>query len=85
MKLIDDTLKNKNGIWSRKSIMILITFIFVLGLGVFIVISDKVLKVTINGQAIIVFQSLLAFLASLVGITELSKKFENKQIPPENE
>lgn len=83
MKLINDTLKNKDGIWSRKSIMILITFIFVLGLGTFIVISDRVLKVIINGQAIIVFQSLLGFLFSLVGITEISKKFENKQIPPE--
>lgn len=82
-KIINDTLKNKDGVWSRKSLTTLITFIFVLGLGTYIVISDRVLKVVINGQAIIVFQSLLAFLISLMTVTEVSKKFENKQIPPE--
>jgi len=83
MKLIDDTLKNKDGIWSRKSIMTLITFLFVLGLGTFIVVSDRFLKTSINVNAITVFQSLLVFLGALTGITEISKKFENKQIPPE--
>lgn len=82
-KIINDTLKNKDGIWSRKSLTTLITFIFVLGLGTYIVISDRVLKVVINGQAIIVFQSLLAFLTALMSLTEISKKFENKQMPPE--
>jgi len=84
-KLINDTLKNKDGVWSRKSLTTLVTFIFVLGLGTYIVISDRVLKVAINGQAIIVFQSLLAFLTALMSLTEISKKFENKQIPPNEE
>lgn len=82
-KLIDDTLKNKDGIWSRKSLTTLVTFIFVMSLGTYIVVSDSILKVVINGQAIIVFQSLLAFLIALMGLTEISKKFENKQMPPE--
>jgi len=83
MKLIDDTLKNKDGIWSRKSIMILITFVFVLLLGTFIVVSDKVLDKPVNIYAIDVFNSLLLFLATMTGIAEASKKILNKQIPPE--
>jgi len=83
MKLIDDTLKNKDGIWSRKSLTILVTFIFVLLLGTFIVISDKILQKEVNHYAIDVFNSLLLFLTALLGITEVSKKILNKEIPPE--
>jgi len=83
MKLIDDTLKNKDGIWSRKSLTILVTFIFVLLLGTFIVISDKILQKEVNHYAIDVFNSLLLFLTALLGITEVSKKILNKEIPAE--
>jgi len=83
MKLIDDTLKNKDGIWSRKSLTIFVTFIFVLLLGTFIVISDKILQKEVNHYAIDVFNSLLLFLATLMGITEISKKIVNKEIPAE--
>lgn len=83
MKLIDDTLKNKDGIWSRKSLTILVTFIFVLLLGTFIVISDKILQKEVNHYAIDVFNSLLLFLTALLGITEVSKKILNKEIPTE--
>lgn len=83
MKLIDDTLKNKDGIWSRKSLTILVTFIFVLILGTFITISDKILQKEVNHYAIDVFNSLLLFLTAMMGITEASKKILNKEIPPE--
>lgn len=82
-KIVNDTLKNR-GKWSRKSLTILVTLNFVLALGTFIVISDYVLDKVVNEHAITVFQSLLFFLGSLMGITELGKKFENKQ-PPLNE
>lgn len=83
-KLIDDTLKSY-GKWSRKSLTIFVTFIFVILLGTFIVISDKLLDRQVNIYAITVFQSLLVFLGTLMGITEASKKFTNKQSPTNEE
>lgn len=79
-KIVNDTLMT-NGRWSRKSLTTVTTFIFVLSLGTFIVISDKILDKPVNGYAITVFQSLLVFLGALMGITEVGKKFSNKQVP----
>lgn len=79
-KIINDTLKT-NGKWSRKSLTIFITFIFILALGTFIVISDKILEKEVNRYAISVFDSLLFFEGLLMGISEASKKFMNKQVP----
>lgn len=79
-KLIDDTLKT-NGKWSRKSLTIFATFVFVLMLGTFIVVSDKILEKEVNRYAISVFDSLLVFEGLLMGLSEASKKFINKQVP----
>jgi hypothetical protein len=79
-KMFEDTLKT-NGKWSRKSLTTITTFTFVLALGTFIVVSDKILDKPLNTHAITVFQSLLIFLGALMGITEASKKFTNKQVP----
>lgn len=79
-KIVADTLKS-NGKWSRKSIIIFITFVFVISLGTFIVISDKVLEKEVNRYAIDVFNSLLFFEATLLGLSEFSKKVANKQTP----
>ena len=46
-----DTLKS-NGKWSRKSLTIFTTYVFILILGSFIVISDKVLEKEVNRYAI---------------------------------
>ncbi len=77
-KIINDTLKTPRGKWSRKSLTILTTFIFVLILGTFIVVSDKFLDKEVNSYAIQVFNSLLLFLTALMGLTEASKKVLNK-------
>lgn len=82
-KLVDDTLKTPMGKWSRKSLMILTTFIFVLLLGTFITVSDKILDKEVNRYAIDIFNSLLLFEISLLGINEVSKKILNK--PPLDE
>jgi hypothetical protein len=79
-KIINDTLKT-NGKWSRKSLTILTTFVFILMLGTFIVISDKILEKEVNRYAISVFDSLLVFEGLLMGLSEASKKFINKQAP----
>ena len=83
-KVINDTLKT-NGKWSRKSLTILTTFVFILALGTFIVISDKILEKEVNRYAIDVFNSLLVFLSLLMGLSEASKKFINKQFPVKEE
>ena len=81
-KLIEDTLK-VNEKWSRKSLTIFITFIFILALGTFITISDKILSggKVVNIYAIQVFSGLLLFETSLMGIAEFGKKFINKNEP----
>ena len=84
-KIIDDTLKAPNGKWSRKSLTILVTFAFVLLLGTFITISDKILEREVNKYSIEVFNSLLLFLTALMGILEVSKKVVNKQAPVNEE
>ena len=76
--IINDTLKSR-GKWSMKRLTAFVVMIFVLALGVFIVVSDLVLKVEVNKYAIDVFQSLLFFEAALMGINEFGKKLENKE------
>jgi hypothetical protein len=83
-KIIQDTLQS-NGKWSRKSLTILTTFVFILALGTFIVISDKILEKEVNRYAINVFDSLLVFESLLMGLSEASKKFVNKQEPVNQE
>jgi hypothetical protein len=83
-KIINDTLKT-NDKWSRKSLTILTTFIFILALGTFIVISDKILEKEVNRYAIDVFNSLLVFESLLMGLSEASKKFVNKVEPVKEE
>ena len=76
-RILTDTLKT-NGKYSRKSLTILVTFVSVLLLGFYISLSDHFLNKEVNRYAIDVFDSLLIFLATLMGISEASKKFLNK-------
>ena len=77
--IIDDTLKSR-GKWSMKRLTILVVLIFTLNLGAFIVLSDLVLKTEVNKYASGIFDSLLIFLATLMGIAEFGKKITNKEI-----
>jgi len=83
MKFFDDILKENNK-YSLKRVIILTSFIFVIYLGSFITISDKILEKEVNRYAIDVFNSILLFLISLLGISETGKKFLNKNVPEEN-
>ena len=80
--IINDTLKSR-GKWSMKRLTAFVVMVFVLALGVFIVISDLVLKVEVNKYAIDAFQSLLFFESALMGITEFGKKMTNKEVKTE--
>ena len=59
-KIINDTLKNPSGKWSRKSLTMLVSFIVSILLGTFIVVSDKILEQSLNPYAIQVFYGFLA-------------------------
>ena len=82
--IINDTLKTR-GKWSMKRLTAFVVINFVLVLGTFIVISDKILDREVNRYAIDVFQALLVFLATLMGIAEFGKKLENKELKTEEE
>jgi len=77
MKLLNDILK-ENGIYSIKRVTAFIILIFDLMLGVFIVISDKVLDKVVNPYAIQVFNSLLAAVMTLIIASVVDKKFTTK-------
>ncbi len=81
--IINDTLKSR-GKWSMKRLTAFVVMVFVLALGVFIVVSDKILVREINRYSIDVFQALLLFEATLMGITEFGKKIMNKENKAEN-
>lgn len=76
MKIIIDLLQ-RGGKFSRKSLMLITSYIFMLLLGTFIVVSDSVLKVEINRYAIDVFDTLNLFVLALAGITVTDKKIKN--------
>ena len=59
------------------------SFIFNFIFRSFIVLSDLVLKVEVNKWASGVFDSLLLFLATLMGVTEFGKKMTNKETKTE--
>ena len=82
--IINDTLKSR-GKWSMKRLTAFVVMVFVLALGAFIVLSDLVLKVEVNKWASGVFDSLLLFLATLMGVTEFGKKMTNKETKTEEE
>lgn len=75
--ILKDTLQNK-GKWSMKRMTAFVVMVFILLLGTFIVISDKVLNTVINPYGIQVFDSLLLFEGVLLGLAEAGKKFTNK-------
>lgn len=75
---INSLLKSPSGKFGRKSFIILTTFIFVLLLGTFIVLSDKILEREVNRYAIDVFNSLLIFLGTLLGMSVAEKKIPSK-------
>ena len=77
MNLLNDILK-ENGIYSIKRVAAFIILLFDLMLGLFIVISDKVLDKVVNPYAIQVFNSLLAAVMTLIIASVVDKKFTTK-------
>lgn len=79
-KFIEDTLTIR-GKYSMKRVLIAVSFPITMSIGIYIVISDRLLGLkTVNVYAIQVFTALLVFILTLAGINAYSKKAELKTI-----
>ena len=72
-KIIDDTLKNPNGKWSRKSLTMLVSFIMCILIGTYIVISNYITETEINKYAIEVFYGFLLLSGGTSALTVYDK------------
>ena len=78
-KVIDDTLKIK-GKYSMKRVLVAVSFPYTLLLGIYIVISDRLLGLkTVNPFAIQVFLGMLAFITGAIGVSAFAKVAEMKE------
>ena len=78
MKFIDDTLKIK-GRFSMDKVLVAIAFPYMLLIGAYIVISDRLLGLkTVNVYAIQVFTGLLGFIIAIVVTKQYGKNVEVK-------
>lgn len=75
MKLIDDTLKNPGGKYSRKSLTALVSFVNAIAVGWYIVAVDSV-----NIYAISVFYGFLGLGGGTLALTVVDK-IRNKKAP----
>lgn len=77
-KFIDDTLKVK-GKYSMDRVLVAIAFPFMLLIGAYIVLSDRLLGLkTVNVYAIQVFTGLLGFIVAIVVTKQYGKNVEIK-------
>lgn len=80
-KIIDDTLKIR-GKYSMDRILVAVSFPITLAIGIYIVISDRLLGLkTVNGFAIQVFTGLLGFIVAIV-ITKQYGKIKEQVLEP---
>lgn len=78
-KFVQDTVMIK-GKYSMKRVLVAVSFPYTLALGIYIVISDRLLGLkTVNPYAIQVFIGMLAFITGALGITAYAKKQEQKE------
>lgn len=83
-KLVDDTLKEKNGKWSRKSLTLFVFTIMSVLTGSYIVFSHLLTDVPISETSEVVFLGFMAGSGVMVHYTVKDKK-ENKDYHNEKE
>lgn len=78
-KIFNDTLKDKNGKFSRRSLTMFVSFALACPLSVYIVISDLFLSREINSYAWLVVGTLLANGTGQAFLIEREKQREQSQ------
>ena len=79
-KFVNDTLK-VNGKYSMDRVLVAVSFPFMLLIGAYIVISDRLLGLkTVNVYAIQVFTGLLGFIVAIVVTKQYGKNVEIKAL-----
>lgn len=75
MGMINDTLKGPNGKWSRKSLTAFVSFVMMVLVGAFIVVSDYLIPESkeINQYAIMVFYGFMTLGGGTLGLTVVDK------------
>ena len=79
-KFIDDLLKEPDGRYSRKSVIIMVSFIFTLGLGTYIAVDNRT-----HAEALTIFNSMLFFICTAIGIATVDKKILSKNTPKQED
>lgn len=84
-KIIDDTLKDSKGKWSRQSLTFLTSFVVSIILGAILTGASFYLNITINPIAENVFNSFMTLTGVMSGTSIASKLVEAKKAEKENE
>ncbi|HSE99891.1 MAG TPA: hypothetical protein VLA48_03260 [Nitrososphaeraceae archaeon] len=84
-KIISDTLKNKEGVWSRQSLTFLTSFAVSIILGSILTWASFHLNITINPIAENVFNSFMTLTGVMSGTSIASKLIESKKADKEND
>lgn len=77
-KILNDTLKNKDGTWSKQSLTFLVSFLMSIMLGAVLTALSFLLNITINPVAENVFNSFIMLTCVMSGTNIWNKIVENK-------
>lgn len=83
-QIVNDTLKNAKGKWSRKSLTMFASFIMSIITGVFIILFSLFTRNELNPYAIQVFFGFLALAGGTSALT-IWDKMKNNPTPPSEE
>lgn len=81
--MLNKLTKTPTGKVSRKSFMMIVSFIITMFVGIWIVICDTLINVPLTTISKEVFDSLLIFVASLTSASVIDKKITTKNKPEE--
>lgn len=78
-KIIDDTLKNKDGTWSKQSLTFFLSFSISVFLGINLTAVSFYMNITVNPIAENVFNSFMMLTGVMSGTNIWNKIVENKK------
>lgn len=82
--MLKKLIRTPEGKISRKSFMMIVSFIITMLVGLWIVICDTLVNIPLTNISKEVFDSLLIFVASLASASVIDKKIISKNKPEDN-